>query len=326
MLKLKKPEILNLPNQFQEIKSVSQFDLRDLVNRLKNLETGLSKIKQRMYKNSSNSSSMEMIPEEATKNAGKEKEKNKEGNSSDEEPESPVNDPTLQRRIIMPFVEDATNTLSRIYKLVDRCNKAFIDIAEYLGENLAEYSSVLDVPNEIIKMGSSSSLYGDGVSNENKNSNATPPKNDESLKQPTLVFITLDTFFQQFQEAVKINEQREEEQRRREKHRSSMLGIQKSKSLSNLPNGFGKEKSLREQMLEEIRNRSITKFEDAGSKAISMEKMYLENKKQQEKNKLKDDSASSSSTDKKEDNNDKKIDTKNILHSQSNITLNDQFI
>jgi len=236
-----------------------------------------------MYKNSSNSSSMEMIPEEATKNAGKEKEKNKEGNSSDEEPESPVNDPTLQRRIIMPFVEDATNTLSRIYKLVDRCNKAFIDIAEYLGENLAEYSSVLDVPNEIIKMGSSSSLYGDGVSNENKNSNATPPKNDESLKQPTLVFITLDTFFQQFQEAVKINEQREEEQRRREKHRSSMLGIQKSKSLSNLPNGFGKEKSLREQMLEEIRNRSITKFEDAGSKAISMEKMYLENKKQQEK-------------------------------------------
>jgi len=317
MLKLKKPEILSIANQFPEIKSVRQFDLRDLVHRLKTLETGLFKIKQRMYKNASNASSMENLPDDNDDKKAKNNEKN--GNeSSDEDPESPQTyDPTLQRRIIMPFVEEATESLLRIYKLLDRCNKAFIDIAEYLGENLAEYSSVLDVPNDILKTGSSSSLYGDSANNNNNNNkqpNANLPKNDESLKQPTVVFVTLDTFFQQFQEAVKINEQREEEQRRREKHRSSMLGIQKSKSLSNLPNAFGKEKSLREQMLDEIRNRSITKFEDAGSKAINMEKLYLENKKQQEQMKL------------NEQNNNEEAGPSNILHSQSNIILNDQLM
>ncbi|OUM68112.1 hypothetical protein PIROE2DRAFT_58291 [Piromyces sp. E2] len=318
MLKLKKPEILNIANQFPEIKSVRQFDLRDLVHRLKTLETGLFKIKQRMYKNTSNSSSMEILPDDNTDKPDNKTEKN-DNDSSDEDPESPKTyDPTLQKRIIMPFVEESTESLLKIYKLVDRCNKAFIDIAEYLGENLSEYSSVLDVPNDILKTGSSSSLYGDNTNNNNgKQPNANLPKNDESLKQPTVVFVTLDTFFQQFQEAVKINEQREEEQRRREKHRSSMLGIPKSKSLSNLPNGFGKEKSLREQMLDEIRNRSITKFEDAGSKAINMEKLYLENKKQQEQKKLMEQNTNS---------NNEEAGTSNIPHSQSNIILNDQLM
>jgi len=314
MLKLKKPEILNIASQFQEIKAVRQFDLRDLVHRLKTLETGLFKIKQRMYKHSSNSSSMELIPDELEDDSKNNKGKD-ENDSSDEDPESPLTyDPTLQKRIIMPFVEEATNSLLKIYKLVDRCNKAFIDIAEYLGENLSEYSSVLDVPNDILKAGSSSSICGEN--GNGKPVNANRPKNDESLKQPTSVFVTLDTFFQQFQEAVKINEQREEEQKRREKHRSSMLGIPKSKSLSNLPNGFGKEKSLREQMLDEIRNRSITKFEDAGSKAINMEKLYLENKKHQEQNKMKEN----------KDNDPECASPSNIPHSQSNVTLNDQLI
>jgi hypothetical protein len=313
MLKLKKPEILNLPNQFQDIKSVRQFDLRDLVSRLKTLETGLFKIKQKMYKNSSNSSSMEMIPEESIE----EDKGNEGGNSSDDDNAKANYDPSLQKRIIMPFVEEATKTLSRIYLLVERCNKAFIDIAEYLGENVAEYSTVLNVPNEILKTGSSVSLHGDSTS-DNKNANL--PKNDESLKQPTSVFITLDTFFQQFQEAVKINEQREEEQRRKEKQRSSMLGIPKSKSLNSLPNNkFGKEKSLREQMLDEIRNRNVTKFEDAGSKAINMEKLYLEKKK---KSSLKNEISAIGEIE--ED--DKECEGLNIPHTQSNVTLNNQLM
>jgi len=307
MLKLKKPEILNIANQFPEIKSVRQFDLRDLVHRLKSLETGLFKIKQRMYKNTSNSSTINIIPEE-DEDSDKKKENNNDNESSDDDSVSPLtSDPTLQKKIIMPFVEEATNTLIKIYKLVDRCLKAFNDTAEYLGENISEYSPILDVPNDIVKTDSSSSLNGENKNQIKKASNTNLSKNDENLKQPTSVFVTLDTFFQQFQEAVKINEQREEEQRRREKHRSSMLGIQKSKSLSNLPNGFVTEKPLRQQMLDEIRNRDITKFEDAGSKAINMEKLYLKTKKEQEQKLMDEGSENNVSI---------------IPHCQSNVSIN----
>lgn len=307
MLKLKKPEILNIANQFPEIKSVRQFDLRDLVHRLKSLETGLFKIKQRMYKNTSNSSTINIIPEE-DEDSDKKKENNNDNESSDDDSVSPLtSDPTLQKKIIMPFVEEATNTLIKIYKLVDRCLKAFNDTAEYLGENISEYSPILDVPNDIVKTDSTSSLNGENKNQIKKASNTNLSKNDENLKQPTSVFVTLDTFFQQFQEAVKINEQREEEQRRREKHRSSMLGIQKSKSLSNLPNGFVTEKPLRQQMLDEIRNRDITKFEDAGSKAINMEKLYLKTKKEQEQKLMDEGSENNVSI---------------IPHCQSNVSIN----